>query len=96
MKKMKCDMQEQLDRIEKLVRLNSKGVLDVEEVALMLNVSKSRIYHLVSSRNIPHYKQGKKVYFKKSEVEEWQLQDRIPTNAEIDSKASTYIVTKNK
>lgn len=60
-------MQEQLDRIEKLVRLNSKEVLDVEEVALMLNVSKSRIYHLVSSRNIPHYKQGKKVYFKKSE-----------------------------
>ena len=51
-------MQEQLDRIEKLVRLNSKEVLDVEEVALMLNVSKSRIYHLVSSRNIPHYKQG--------------------------------------
>lgn len=89
-------MQEQLDRIEKLVRLNSKEVLDVEEVALMLNVSKSRIYHLVSSRNIPHYKQGKKVYFKKSEIKEWQLQDRIPTNAEIDSKASTYIVTKNK
>lgn len=89
-------MQEQLDRIEKLVRLNSKEVLDVEEVALMLNVSKSRIYHLVSSRNIPHYKQGKKVYFKKSEIEEWQLQVRIPTNAEIDSKASTYIVTKNK
>ena len=89
-------MQEQLDRIEKLVRLNSKEVLDVEEVALMLNVSKSRIYHLVSSRNIPHYKQGKKVDFKKSEIEEWQLQDRIPTNAEIDSKASTYIVTKNK
>lgn len=89
-------MQEQLDRIEKLVRLNSKEVLDVEEVALMLNVSKSRIYHLVSRRNIPHYKQGKKVYFKKSEIEEWQLQDRIPTNAEIDSKASTYIVTKNK
>ena len=89
-------MQEQLDRIEKLVRLNSKEVLDVEEVALMLNVSKSRIYHLVSSRNIPHYKHGKKVYFKKSEIEEWQLQDRIPTNAEIDSKASTYIVTKNK
>lgn len=89
-------MQEQLDRIEKLVRLNSKEVLDVEEVALMLNVSKSRIYHLVSSRNIPHYKQGKKVYFKKSEIEEWKLQDRIPTNAEIDSKASTYIVTKNK
>lgn len=89
-------MQEQLDRIEKLVRMGAKEVLNVDEVALLLNVSQSRIYHLVSSRNIPHYKQGKKVYFKKSEIEEWQLQDRIPTNAEIDSKASTYIATKHK
>lgn len=89
-------MQEQLDRIEKLVRMGAKEVLNVEEVALMLNVSKSRVYHLVSSREIPHYKNGKNVLFKKSEIEEWQLRDRIPTNAEIDSKASTYIATKHK
>ena len=89
-------MQEQLDRIERLVRIGSKEVLDVEDVAILLNVGKSRIYHLVSRRDIPHYKQGKKVYFKKSEIEEWQLQDRIPTNAEIDSKAATYIATKHK
>jgi excisionase family DNA binding protein len=87
-------MKEQLDRIETLVRLGAKEVLNVKEVALLLGVSESRIYHLVSSRDIPHYKQGKLVYFKKKEIEEWQLQDRIPTNSEIDSKAATYIATK--
>lgn len=89
-------MKEQLDRIERLVRVSAKEVLNVEEVALMLGVSKSRIYHLVSSREIPHYKNGKNVLFKKSEIEEWQLRDRIPTNEEIDSKAATYVAINKK
>lgn len=89
-------MKEQLDRIERLVRVGAKEVLNVEETALMLGVSKSRVYHLVSSREIPHYKNGKNVLFKKSEIEEWQLRDRIPTNEEIDSKAATYVATHKK
>nr|DAZ61636.1 MAG TPA: helix-turn-helix domain protein [Caudoviricetes sp.] len=89
-------MKEQLDRIEKLVRVGAKEVLNVEEAALMLRVSKSRVYHLVSSREIPHYKNGKNVLFKKSEIEEWLLRDRIPTNNEIDSKAATYVATHKK
>lgn len=89
-------MQEQLDRIEKFARIGAKEVLNVEEVALMIGVSKSRVYHLVSSRDIPYYKQGKKVLFKKSEIEEWLLRDRIPTNAEIDRKATTYVAINHK
>ena len=89
-------MKEQLDRIEKLVRVGAKEVPNVEEAALMLRVSKSRVYHLVSSREIPHYKNGKNVLFKKSEIEEWLLRDRIPTNNEIDSKAATYVATHKK
>lgn len=89
-------MKEQLDRIEKLVRVGAKEVLNVEEAALMLGVSKSRVYHLVSSRDIPHYKNGKSVLFKKSEIEKWQLRDRIPTNEEIDIKAATYVAINKK
>lgn len=89
-------MKEQLDRIERFVRVGAKEVLNVEEVALMLGVSKSRVYHLVSSRDIPHYKNGKSVLFKKSEIEDWQLRDRIPTNKEIDIKAATYVATNKK
>ena len=76
---MNEEIQAQLDRIERYATLKAKEVLNVEETALMLGISKSRIYHLASSREIPHYKQGKSIYFKKSEIEEWMLQDRIPT-----------------
>lgn len=84
-------VEERLERIERLMVIGSKTVLDTKEVALMLNISESRVRHLVSERNIPHYKQGRITYFKKSEIEEWQLRHRIPTNDEIKSKAATYI-----
>jgi len=82
---------EKLSRIEKLVLLQAKEVLNVAEVGILLNLSSSRIYHLVSAREIPHYKKGKLVFFKKTEIEEWLLQDRIPTNQELEDKATTYV-----
>ena len=89
-------VEERLERIERLMVISAKAVLDTREVAIMLNISESRIRHLVSERNIPHYKQGRTTYFKKSEIEEWQLRNRIPTNDEIRRKAVNYTVTHPK
>lgn len=86
-------VENRLERIERLVLLGSKQVLDTKEVALLLGISESRIRHLVSERNIPHYRQGAKLYFKKSEIEQWQTQTRIPTIAEMESRGTTYAVT---
>lgn len=85
-------IEERLIRIERMVLIGSKNVLDTSEVAMMLNLSESRIRHLVSSKEIPHYKQGTKTYFRKSEIEDWQCSKRIPTNKEISSIATTHIV----
>lgn len=84
---------ERLERIERLILLSAKEALTVSEVALMLGISESRVRHLTSEKEIPYYKQGKNTYFKKSEVENWMLKDRIPTNDEIRSKATTYVLT---
>lgn len=86
------EIEERLDRLELLVILSSKEALNTREVALMLNLSESRIRHMTSDREIPYYKQGGKVFFKKSEIEKWQLQNRVPTNQEINNKATTYVV----
>ncbi len=85
-------IEERLIRIERMVLIGSKNVLDASEVAMMLNISESRVRHLVSERSIPHYKQGVKTFFRKSEIEEWQCSQRIPTNKEISDKATTYTV----
>lgn len=34
-------------------------------------LSRSTIYNLVFARKMPHYKKGKRLYFKRKELEEW-------------------------
>lgn len=83
---------ERLERIEARLAMSVSEVMTVRDVALLLGRSESRIRHLVSRRDIPHYKNDRgQVTFRKSEIEEWRLGQRVPTNAEIESKAATHI-----
>ncbi|WP_295902846.1 helix-turn-helix domain-containing protein [uncultured Alistipes sp.] len=86
-------VEERLERIERLLLLGSKEVLNTSEIALLLGISESRVRHLTNAKKIPHYKQGNKVYFRKKEIEAWQLQSRVPTDDEIRSRGTTYAVT---
>lgn len=81
---------ERLQRIESLVLLSSKQALNTKDVALLLDISESRVRHLVSDRLIPHYKHGYKVFFKKSEIEDWMLEHPVKTTAQLKSEATTY------
>lgn len=86
-------VEERLERIERLLLLGSKEVLNTSEIALLLGISESRVRHLTCAKKIPHYKQGNKIYFRKKEIEAWQLQSRVPTDDEIRSRGTTYAVT---
>jgi hypothetical protein len=86
------EVNERLARIERLITIGSKNVFTTDEVALLLGISTSRVRHMVCDREIPHYRRGNKVYFKKSEIEDWQLSRRVPTNEEINNKATTHVV----
>ena len=45
--------------------------LNLKEAASFLNLASQTIYGLTSKRGIPFLKRGKKLYFKKSELENW-------------------------
>lgn len=69
----------------------SKEILTAEETASYMGVSMSYLYKLTAGRKIPHYKpMGKICYFKRSEVEQWMLSNRISTEQEINNKALSY------
>ncbi len=87
-------IEERLDRIERLVIIGSKEVLNTSEVAMMLDMAVQSVRNLMYNKNIPYYQRGGKAFFKKSEIEAWMLQERIPTNDEIKSQAATYIAVK--
>ena len=57
--------------------------LTLEEASDLLKVSKSFLYKLTSSKQIPHFKpSGKLIYFQKSDLEKWILEGRISTTRE--------------
>jgi excisionase family DNA binding protein len=87
-------IQTQLDRIERNTLLASKNVLSIEDVVLLTGLSKSYLYKLTSSNQIPHYKpSGKHLYFDRKEIEDWLRQNRVATEDEINRKAINYITT---
>ena len=89
-----------LDAIENLVSVHKsseqqiigKEILSVNELSDYLSISKSTIYKLTSSQEIPHYKpSGKLLYFKKSEIVEWVSNSRIKTMDEIEIEAENHL-----
>ena len=55
----------------------SKEIMTVEDCALYTGLSTSYIYKLTHRKEIPFFKpMGKRLYFKRSEIEQWLLRNR--------------------
>lgn len=94
---MELEIKAQLDRIEALTVLSAKNVLGLDDVVLLTGLSKSHLYKLTCSHQIPYYKpNGKQVYFDRSELENWMKQNRVATTKEIEDKATGYLVLGKK
>lgn len=80
-----------MERLERIALLGAKNVLTLDETVFLTGLSKGHIYRLTSTQAIPHYKpKGRNIYFKKDEIEDWLLQNRIRTKTEINGAAITY------
>ena len=88
---------EKLSRIESLYRPQpTKKILNFNDACTFLDYSKSYLYKLTHSRQIPHFKpMGKKLYFRRVDLEAWLLRNRVKTVDEIEQEAIEY-TTKNK
>ncbi len=60
----------------------------------LTGLAKSTIYCLCSSREIPHSKRGKLLYFSRNELNEWLKSGKRKTQAEISIEAGNF--GKNK
>jgi excisionase family DNA binding protein len=86
---------DRLKNIETLL-LSQKTVLNFDEVTAYTGLSKSYLYKLTCSGGIPCYKpQGKHIYFNKTEIDNWLLQNRKATNRELENKAINLVTLKS-
>ncbi len=58
--------------------------LTIAEASEYLNLAKQTIYGLTSTRGIPFMKRGKKLYFRRTELETWVLEGKKKTVKEIE------------
>jgi excisionase family DNA binding protein len=91
-------LQEQLNNIEQLLlQANNQPVetdelLTISEAARFLKLSIPTVYAKVSRKEIPVNKQGKRLYFYKSELADWIKSGRKKTMAEINLEVEQSII----
>lgn len=70
-------------------------IIDVKEAAELTRLSIGSLYRKTHLHEIPYYKKGTgkscKLYFRKSELEDWMTECRVSTAAEINSEAALHI-----
>lgn len=74
------------------ISVQTKEILDTDELSNYLNLSKSCIYKFLSQGEIPCYcPGGKKKYFKKSEIDEWIFKSKAESLDQLASVTDSYL-----
>ena len=94
------DILKRLDDIQKMIEsqgLYTKEVLNFTDACRYLELSQSHLYKLTSNGIIPFYKpNGKKIYFRRTELDSWLLRNRTDSQEEIDRRAADYLISKGR
>lgn len=86
------EMEEKLDKILNYSLLAAKNVLNIDDVAVLTGLSKSTLYKMTCSKEIPFYRpNGKLIYFDRKEIEGWMKRNRVAAVCELEDNAVDFI-----
>jgi excisionase family DNA binding protein len=86
-------LKQEIQELKTITLISSKDVLTTEEAAMYMGISKDYLYKLCQKLQIVFHnsKGGKKIYFKKKDLNEWMLHSKSITQKEIEAKAKRFI-----
>lgn len=85
---------ELLKNLESLILRGSRDVFTTPDAALYLGVSKQYLYKLTSANRIIFYRpEGKQIYFKREDLNDYLLRNRNNSSAELQEQAIAYVNT---
>ena len=77
--------------------LLKKTTLNFNEACKYLDVSPSHLYKLTSTKQVPHFcPQGKKLYFRRDELDTWLQRNRQSSLDEPEQDAAHLVVRSNR
>lgn len=84
------------DKLEEQNRLQ-KIVLNFNETCKHIDASPSHLYKLTSTRRIPHFcPEGKKLFFKRDELDIWLQRNRQSTKDEIAEQVNQELANQKR
>ena len=91
---------QKLNEIEVLLKNQHtffKEFLTLNKASEYLDLSKSALYKMTSKKEIPFYNPGgKKIYFKKEELNNWITSARVDSSLEVELDVAVYLSRKIK
>jgi len=91
---MELTILEELNSIKNMLNelaMLSKKVLNFKEAMAYLGLSKSTLYKHTHNMTVPCYKpNGKLIYFKREELDDWMLSNKQKTHEGIKQNASNF------
>ena len=83
--------------ISRITENLNKEIFNFNEACRFLDYSGSYLYKLTHLKKIVHYKpNGKKLYFKRTDLEDWLLRNRVKTDVELQQQAEDILNKKNR
>jgi excisionase family DNA binding protein len=95
------ELDQKVDRIERMLLLlvpqsQPEQLLNITQAAEHINLAVPTLYSLVSRKELPFNKKGKRLYFLKSELTDWIRSGRRKTIAESQANAESHLRTPNQ
>ncbi len=75
---------------------NESTLINVQEAAALLNLAVNTLYEKTSEKLIPHYKHGRKIMFKKSELLAWVEARKVKTIQELRKDAASLTLSRSR
>jgi len=69
--------------------------IDIKTACKYLCIAKATLYQRTHLKTIPFYKINRKILFKVSELDQYVESHRVKTQAEIETEASTRLITRS-
>lgn len=88
-------LEAKIDTIANAMNANCEDeIMTIQQAAKFVCMSTHTIYQLTSRKEIPHYRKGRRLFFKKQELADWLTGKKIDSKDEIRQRAATYLATR--